>query len=142
MSADPTQRYDSGTPWEAIIGYSRAIRRGPFVCVSGTTAMDGDRLVGPGDAGAQARFVFAKVIRSLAAVGAQPTDVVRTRMYITDPRHADAVTAAHAAALGAVRPATTLLIVRGFIDPALLVEVEADAVVLPPTPTLGAGTAD
>lgn len=124
-----TQRHHSGTTWETEIAYSRAVRRGPVVAVSGTTAMDGDRLVGEGDAARQAGFVFAKIERSLAAVGASLADVVRTRMYITDPRDAAAVTRAHAVAMAGVRPAATLLVVAGFIDPALLVEIEVDAYV-------------
>ncbi len=125
-----TRRHDSGTPWEQRVAYSRAVRRGPLICVSGTTAMDGERLVGPGDVVAQATFIFEKIATSLAEVGAEIGDIVRTRLYITDASHADAVTAAHAVAMADVRPAATLLTVRGFIDPALLVEIEVDAFVL------------
>ena len=123
-------KYDSGTIWEAEIKYSRAVRRGNFVAVSGTTAMNGDQLIGADDAGAQARFVFKKIIHALSEVGASPTDVVRTRMYITNPVDAKAVTEAHTEFFGEVRPTTTLLVVAGFIDPSLLVEIEADAYIL------------
>ncbi|MFK8055518.1 MAG: RidA family protein [Saprospiraceae bacterium] len=123
-------KFDSGTPWESTIKYSRAVRRGNFVAVSGTTAMDKDQLVGPGDAGKQALFVFEKIIHALEQVGAGIEDVVRTRMYITNPADAEAVTQAHAQVFTDVRPSTTLLVVAGFIDPALLVEIEADAFIL------------
>ncbi len=123
-------KFNSGTPWEAEVKYSRAVRRGNFVAVSGTTAMDKDQLIGKQDAGEQARFIFKKIINSLNEVGATAEDIVRTRMYITNPQDADAVTKAHAEVLGEVRPTTTLLVVSGFIDPSLLVEIEADAYIL------------
>jgi len=124
------KRFDSGTPWESEIKYSRAVRRGNFVAVSGTTAMDKDRLVGRGDAGAQAMFVFEKIIHALTEVGASIEDVVRTRMYIINPDDAEAVTRAHAHVFAEVRPAATLLVVAGFINSSLLVEIEADAYIL------------
>ena len=123
------QRIQSGTTWETSICYSRVVRRGNYVCVSGTTAMDGDRLVGEGDVAAQAEFVFSKIAASLARVGAGLGDVVRTRMYITDASAADSVTQAHAAVFAGINPCASLLIVKGFIDERLLVEIEADAVV-------------
>ena len=126
-----TKHYDSGTRWEEEIKYSRAIRRGNYICISGTTAMDGDTLVGEGDAAAQAAFIFKKLAHSLEQVDATLGDTIRTRMYITDQQHAAAVTAAHAEAMADVRSATTLLVVKGFIDPRLLVEIELDALVLP-----------
>ena len=122
-----TRRYDSGTVWEREIGYSRAVRRGPLVQVSGTTAGDGDAVVGEGDAGEQARYAFGKIGRALAAVGASFGDVTRTRMYIVDAADAAAVTAAHAEVFAEVRPCASLMVVRGFIDARLLVEIEVDA---------------
>lgn len=123
-------KFDSGTSWESSIKYSRAIRRGNFVAVSGTTAMDKDQLVGPDEAGVQAKFIFKKIIHALGKVGASIDDVVRTRMYITNPGDAEAVTQAHAEVFTDVRPAATLLVVAGFIDSSLLVEIEADAYIL------------
>jgi len=123
-------KFDSGTPWESDIRYSRAVRRGNFVAVSGTTAMEKDQLIGRDDAGAQASFVFRKIIHALSEVGASIHDVVRTRMYITNPADANAVTQAHAKVFADVRPAATLLVVEGFIDSSLLVEIEADAYIL------------
>lgn len=123
-------RYDSGTRWEAAIGYSRAIRRGPYVAVSGTTAVNAAGEVQASDAGGQARYVFAKIADSLEQVGASLRDVVRTRMYVTSADHVDAVTEAHYRAMRGVRPAATLVIVAGLIDPALVVEIEADAYVV------------
>ena len=124
------QRHASGAPWEGRYGYSRAVRVGDVVAVSGTTAVDeAGRTVGA-DAGAQARYAFAKALGALAALGASAEDVVRTRMYVLDiARDGDAVGLAHAEALGDVRPAATLVEVRALVAPDLLVEVEMDAVV-------------
>lgn len=125
-----SMKYDSGTPWESKIKYSRAVKRGNFVAVSGTTAMDKDQFIGPDDAGAQAAFVFKKIIQALNEVGASKEDIIRTRMYITNPADAEAVTQAHAQIFADLRPATTLLVIAGFIDSSLLVEIEADAYIL------------
>ena len=122
-----TIRYNSGTAWEREVHYSRALRRGRHVYVSGTTAMDGDELIGLGDAGAQAAFVFDNIERSLQAVGARLADVVRTRMYLVDAGDAAAVTAAHGARFAGVEPCATLVVVAALISPELLVEIEVDA---------------
>lgn len=124
------QRHASGTVWEARYGYSRAVRAGNVVAVSGTVAVDeAGQTVGE-DAGAQARYAFDKALRALAAVGGQPADVVRTRMYVTDiARDADAVGRVHADVFGEARPAATMVEVRALVAPDLLVEVELDAVV-------------
>lgn len=116
-------------PYEATAGYARAVRVGPFVAVAGTTGLGDDGRVVPGGAYAQARRALAIVLDALARAGARPDDVVRTRLYVTDAAHAGEVTRAHAEALGHVRPAATLVVVAALIDPGMLFEVEADAIV-------------
>ena len=129
----PRTRYASGAPWEAAVGYSRAVRVGPFVHVAGTTATDADGApLAPGDAGRQAEIVLAKVRDALERAGAGLADVVRTRIYVTDIADWPAVGRAHGAAFGDVRPAATMVQVAALIDPALVVEIEADAIVAEP----------
>ena len=120
----------SGAPWEASVGYSRAVRQGPFVWVAGTTALDADgQLVGPGDAHAQALQCLANIEAALTQAGATIADVVRTRIYVTDMAQWDAIGRAHGLYFGDVRPASTLVEVERLIDPAMLVEIEADAMI-------------
>jgi enamine deaminase RidA (YjgF/YER057c/UK114 family) len=124
------QRVSTGTEWEQQVGYSRAVRTGDTVRVAGTTATDEDGdLVGEGDPYAQASQAFANVEHALAEAGANLEDVVRTRMYVTDADDWEAVGRAHGEYFGEVRPATTLVEVSRLIDPAMLVEIEAEAVV-------------
>ncbi len=124
------QHHASGAPWEDAVGYSRAVRAGRVVAVSGTTAVDdAGQAVGEG-AYEQARYAMRKAVHALAALGAGVDEVVRTRMYVVDiERDHEAVGRAHRETFGAARPAATMVEVRRLIRPDLLVEVEVDAVV-------------
>jgi enamine deaminase RidA (YjgF/YER057c/UK114 family) len=124
--SDPRRRARSGSPFEATIGFSRAVRQGAHVFVSGTAPVFDDGSC-PNDAGLQARRCFDIVVAALRAVGATPDDVVRTRMYLTDGDDAERVGAVHAEVFGAARPAATMVVVAGLLDPRWRVEVEAEA---------------
>jgi enamine deaminase RidA (YjgF/YER057c/UK114 family) len=124
------QRVSSGTSWEPIVGYSRAVRVGNQIWVSGTTATDREgRVVGQGDPYAQAKQAIANIEHALESAGAGLADVVRTRIYVTDIGHWEAIGRAHGEAFRDVRPACAMVEVSRLIDPAMLVEIEADAVV-------------
>jgi len=122
------KKISSGSPWEDIVGYSRAVRVGNIIEVAGTTAMDGDKLIGKGDMYAQAAFIFEKIKRALLAAEATMEDVVRTRMYITDIKRWEEAGKAHGEFFKDIKPVSTMVEVSRLINNDLLIEIEATAI--------------
>ena len=121
-------RFGSDTPWEGVVGYSRVVVRGDTAWVSGTTATVDGAVAHPGDAYGQTRQAIANLAEALERAGFSLGDVVRTRMFVTDIARWEEIGRAHGEAFGDVRPATSMVQVAALIDPAMLVEIEADAV--------------
>src|SRR4051812_27963765 len=129
--SDEITRVHTGAPWEKQVGYCRAVRAGQQVFVSGTAPVaDGGGVHAPGDAYAQARRCLEILVGALRALGAEPRHVVRTRMFVTDIARWAEYGRAHAEVFGAAPPATSMVEVKALIDPAMLIEIEADAVIL------------
>jgi len=119
----------SGTIWEDQVGYSRAVRIGNIVEVSGTTAVDGDKVIGKDNLYIQTKFILQKIEAALQEAGAEMSDVIRTRMYVTDISKWEEAGNAHSEFFHAIRPATTMIEVSQLIDPELLIEIEISAII-------------
>ncbi len=122
------KKIGSGSPWEDIVGYSRVVRVGNVIEVAGTTAMDGDKLIGKDDMYAQAFFIFKKIERALLEAEATMDDVVRTRMFVTDIKRWEEAAKAHGEFFKEIKPVSTMVEVAGLIHRELLIEIEVTAI--------------
>ncbi|MEU7211769.1 RidA family protein [Streptomyces sp. NPDC044989] len=127
MTSEAVRRVQSGSPWEESFGFARAVAAGDRVVVAGTTAFKGDVLYGEGDPYEQTKVAFATAVEAIGKFGLGIESVIRTRVYLAHSRDVDEVGRAHKELFDSVRPATTLLVVEGFIDSRVLVSVEVEA---------------
>ncbi|MGQ4419845.1 RidA family protein [Streptomyces sp. SAS_269] len=127
MTSEAVRRVQSASPWEESFGFARAVAAGDRVLVAGTTSFKGTVLYGEGDPYEQAKVAFTSALEAIGEFGLGVGSVLRTRMYLTHVRDVDAVGRAHKEFFDSVRPAATLLVVEGFVDPRILVEVELEA---------------
>ncbi len=123
------ENISSGTVWEDVVGYSRVVRIGNIIEVSGTTAVDGDKVIAKGDVYGQTLFILQKIEINLRKARAEMKDVIRTRMYITNIKDWEAAGRAHREFFNAIKPATTMVEVSALINPDLLIEIEVTAVI-------------
>ena len=123
------QQIGSGSSWEETVGYSRAVRVGNIIEVAGTTAMDGDTLIGKDDLYGQTKFIFQKIDKALQQLGSSLNDVVRTRMFVTNISNWEMAGKAHGEFFAGIKPVTTLLEVKCLINEDLLIEIEATAII-------------
>jgi enamine deaminase RidA (YjgF/YER057c/UK114 family) len=121
----------SGTKWEESVGYSRAVRIGNIIEVAGTTAVNGEDIIGKNDMYEQTKYIFEKIERALTEAGSSLKDVVRTRMYVTDISKWEEAGKAHGEIFRTIKPASTMVEVKSLINPELLIEVEVTAIVSP-----------
>ena len=119
----------SGTPWEDIGGYCRAVRVGNIIEVAGTTSMDGDQLIGKGDVAVQARFILNKIGKALEELDASLKNVVRTRMFVTDISKSDEIIKVHGEFFKDIKPVSSMIGINQLIDTSLLIEIEATAII-------------
>ncbi|MGW2724576.1 RidA family protein [Streptomyces sp. NPDC001492] len=127
MTSEAVRRVQSASPWEESFGFARAVAAGDRVLVAGTTSFKGSVLYGEGDPYEQAKVAFTSAIEAIGELGLGIESVIRTRLYLTHARDVDAVGRAHKELFDTVRPVSTLLVVEGFVDPRILVEVELEA---------------
>ncbi|MGV9285883.1 RidA family protein [Streptomyces sp. NPDC003719] len=127
MTSEAVRRVQSGSPWEESFGFARAVAAGDRVVVAGTTAFKGDVLYGEGDPYEQTRVAFATALEAIGEFGLGIESVIRTRVYLAHSRDVDAAGRAHRELFASVRPATTVLVVEGFVDSRVLVSVELEA---------------
>ena len=121
--------FSSGAPWEDIVGYSRAVQVGNIIEISGTTASDGDKIIGKGDLNAQTVFILEKIKKVLELAGSRMEDVIRTRMFVTDITEWEKAARAHSQFFKDIKPATTMVQVSKLINDELLIEIEATAII-------------
>jgi enamine deaminase RidA (YjgF/YER057c/UK114 family) len=123
------QNVSSGSPWEDVVGYSRAVRVGNVIEISGTTAVDGGQVIGANDIYLQTQFILGKVKSTLEQCGGKLTDVIRTRMFVTDISQWEKAAKAHLEFFKEIKPASTMVEVSRLIDPDLLIEIEISAII-------------